>query len=779
LEEVGNTYNVFPWQTKLIAADKTAYDSLKAGALKANASQMGYPVDITLKVGTSTVTVKKLAGQTLGYEYNEATGEWIDTGEFSAGGFSVDKWKDASGNVVTLNGATAVPADATALTYTAVDDSGSELEAVTKLAKPNLTDGTLTYGESFTYPMGYNQSLMNVSFIGTDVFGEAYDSTEAPKNAGAYTVSITPVSGYTWSDGTVAAVTARLTIDKKLIEELNWYNLEHLYDGKVPQVWAEIATAEGTMIVKPTVTATDAGKYSLSVTLPDKCNYRLAASANSTAELKINPRTVKIVWTGMTDYKWVYDGEAHNPTATMSTDLKDANVEYGVKITDNTGAAAAAGAINAGSYVMTVTLKNDGTNGNFVFEDGTFESTCDFTILEKVKLQIVWENVGDVTYDGAAHNPRAYYTLGNSGEKHYLDVTLKSGSDTVTDAINAGSYTASVDVSGITAPDGSAIAAEDISGDQEKTFTIAKQNVTIEWFNYYATVAYDGKAHNPVAFYTAEGSGWSVKLDVAITGASGAVENATEAGTYTATITGDLSNFNVTGDTSKQFTIEAQQTQVTQAVWTGTTTFAYTGEGQSPEAMLLTLDGEEANTDGRTVYSYATASGTALTGVPVKVGSYKVTATFLDRNDRELATASYDYEIVKAKVVKPVVTVSTFASLDAAKAYVPVGYDANTMVMSGAESEGAYELTVALKDVENYEWSDGRNEAENFTLKISPEAVETAANPVVAIITYVLIGVLALVAALAIVALVLALRKKEVVTEGGTDGDGFYDDYEM
>lgn len=797
LQRVGSS--VFPAQTRIIVKDNEMYEALTGtdGALKNYKNRVGYAVDVTFNIAGVEETMLKLAGQPFGYNFYEHTGEWVNSG-FSPAGYSVKYWRDdidgsaTNGQTVEITSATAVPAvaDGVQLVYTAMKDetSNKELESANVLSKPTLTGYTIQYGEYFEDPVGYNPNNMSMKFYDED--GKLVcTAPKRPVNAGIYTVAIAPRDGFTWNEGDdlYEEITATLEITPMLITELVWSDLVFKY-GRPVQVWVEFEGYDETVMIlvdlpEPPAAGKpiDAGSYTLTAVLPEDSNYQLATYSNKTATLLISPQTVTVDWIGVKDFIWLTDGKEHSPQANLTAEFnvdKDL-LEYTVTVYDENGDPVGAdGAVEQGKYSIEIEI----LNGNFVFvgEFGDSIAKLDFELIDKLIVHIFWDNLDDWNYDGRDHTPDAYYTTNKSSEKVYLDVTLTLDGDSIAEAIAAGAYTASV-----TLPDfGEELEEDQIDGDLEVEFNIYLLQATVGWLNYYETVAYDGNKHNPVAYYTLDGR-VLVKLKVKITNAAGDEVDAIEAGAYTAEIIDGLLD-NMDYDTSLKavtFTIEKQKMTITVS-WTAVASYTYNGEEQSPVAMLMSLDGEEV--EATAVSTYTTLSGKLLKSAPRNVGSYKVTTTFTDEDGQVLAETDYDYEIVKAQVVKPVVAISVFATVDLAKAYAPVGYDANTMVISGNEGDGVYTLTVGLKDTENYEWVDGKTEAESFTLKISPDLSATVIGPdgvtyvtnnsLDKITLYAIIGGIGLVALIAIIALIVGLRRKAIA--GMSDNDGFYDDFE-
>ena len=206
---------------------------------------------------------------------------------------------------------------------------------------------------------------------------------------------------------------------------------------------------------------------------------------------------------------------------------------------------------NAGKYAIYVQLVGyTGENGarNLGYAIKYHEIT-------KCPVAITWENT-TFTYDGTAKQPT--YTSSALCGSDKLDLTIKQGNTVVTEAKNAGTYTATL----------SASANYALSNNNTTEFTINKKNVTITWEN--TTFTYNGKAQIPTATATGLLNGDTLSV-------SGAQINA---GDYTATATAS-ENYAITNPT-QQFTIKPYELIIE---WSNTE-LTYNDKPQKPTATI-------------------------------------------------------------------------------------------------------------------------------------------------------------------------------------------------
>ena len=275
--------------------------------------------------------------------------------------------EDTSKATVDNNGTvTAVARGTVNIRATSVADTDKYAECeVTVLAK----DAELVLVETPPVYNGQDQTgIKSAHFISFDS-----DATLIAKDAGTYTVKMTPQTGYAWKDtGTTETRTITWTIEpaKVTVPE----PVEGLvYDGTeqtgVVQSETSHASLQGGAALYALTgnTATDAGEYEATAALYDKVNYvwdiDSPTSDDQTIEWSIAPKEISITWDADT---YAYDGLAHLPVATPSDEAAEI-------VTDPSD-----GYTDAGTYTVTASLApgTDSAN-NFVIVSG---ATHEFTI---------------------------------------------------------------------------------------------------------------------------------------------------------------------------------------------------------------------------------------------------------------------------------------------------------------------------------------------------------------------------------------------------------------
>ena len=107
---------------------------------------------------------------------------------------------------------------------------------------------------------------------------------------------------------------------------------------------------------------------------------------------------------------------------------------------------------------------------------------------------------------------------------------------------------------------------------------------------------------------------------------------------------------------------------------------------------------------------------------------------------------------------------------------MPAGFDGSLMTIAGAKQTeaGNNTVTVELKDATNYEWADGTTQKLSFAFNIgampSGEVAQGGGTVSTGLTVAILVG-LAVCLLIALIALIVAMKKSKA-----TDSDGFYDD---
>lgn len=141
---------------------------------------------------------------------------------------------------------------------------------------------------------------------------------------------------------------------------------------------------------------------------------------------------------------------------------------------------------------------------------------------------------------------------------------------------------------------------------------------------------------------------------------------------------------------------------------------------------------------GTVVYYYSVEGAnepTNLTGltsaVPVNAGNYWVVAYVEGTADYTGLFAAVQFTILKAQIALPEESAETYEYTGDSQTYLPEGFLADTMYISGNVQTGAgsYPVTVTLRDTRNYEWADGSSGGLEFTFTIDRQQVTAPAVP--------------------------------------------------
>ena len=141
---------------------------------------------------------------------------------------------------------------------------------------------------------------------------------------------------------------------------------------------------------------------------------------------------------------------------------------------------------------------------------------------------------------------------------------------------------------------------------------------------------------------------------------------------------------------------------------------------------------------GTVVYYYSVNGAnrpTDLTGlssaVPVNAGTYWVVAYVEATADYMGLFAAVQFTISKAQIAVPAASAETYEYTGNSQTYLPEGFLADTMYISGNVQTGAgrYTVTVTLRDTRNYEWADKTTDSKEYTFIIGRQKVTAPAVP--------------------------------------------------
>ena len=340
-------------------------------------------------------------------------------------------------------------------------------------------------------------------------------------------------------------------------------------------------------------------------------------------------------------------------------------------------------------------------SSNYVFEGG--ESTYTLTAYLTVTahgVQVVWE-IPEYTYDGTVQHSaaeptiKAYYT-DVSGEKVYL--TVGESADGEFRNWREGGYTFTV-----TDDD-----ANYLLSDAQAVVMMNKAAITVTAEDKQSVY---GEAEAALT-YVLEGETYGQNVTVTLSREAG-----TDAGTYavTAQVSG-AENFDVTLVPGTYTITKASiAPSVTLAGWT------YGGTANVPEVSGA-FGGEvsylySGTSNGGTVWNSSTA--------PVEAGSYTLTVTVAESQNRLGGSASVQFTVSRMKLAAPTLGEGGESSRteDFAREIMTLpltGFDPVTMGVSGiavsvngsdvaivATGVGTRTAHIYLKDTNNYEWATG------------------------------------------------------------------------
>ncbi|MDE5667124.1 MAG: hypothetical protein K2I29_02685, partial [Clostridia bacterium] len=285
--------------------------------------------------------------------------------------------------------------------------------------------------------------------------------------------------------------------------------------------------------------------------------------------------------------------------------------------------------------------------------------------------------------------------------------------------------------------------------------------VAVKWMS--SAYVYDGNVHIPTPYI--EWDGEKILLEAELVdgfdGISAGVQKV-------AAVEPDSGKYMLTGETVMTYGISKAEISV---VWSSEDGWTYNGEAQNPAAQI-----KATFNDGKlgVQFKITAKSGSVLTdGKAVNAGTYiaEVVLTGTDNYD-VTGNTTFEFTISKKKVSKPSAMSNGFVYNGEEQTYIPVGFDAELMTITGDKQTeaGEHVVTVTLKDADNYEWADGSAQAVSFTFDIStPTVSESGGISTGAMVALIVVAAVALI--VAIVAVVFAARKRAVAV----DEDGFND----
>lgn len=399
-----------------------------------------------------------------GLTYNGEPQELINSGSSAHGTFQY--WLDGQ------EPSTEIPKGTNAGKYTVYyqlmgdknHENGTAGKIDVEIAPKNISDATVTLGESLTYNgQQQTQSVASVEVDGLEVTYDVTDNTET--NAGSYTMTLTGTGNFTgtkevpWSIGKKDIADAKITLLPSPIYD-GRPQIQGIYSVTVKGVYGEILyTVSGNI-------GTNAGTYTLTVTAKENSNFTGSASATWEIQAATNEWLEKPSVTN-----WTYGDE---PTIKAGTPrFGTVTVEY-FRSGESLGSTVPT---DAGDYRAVFKVVEDSN-----FKD--LSETVDFTVSKRALT--VTAKPKTITYgEKPANDGVTYEGFVNGENEEVLTGTLDFAYD-YEQYGNVGSY--HITPKGLT------------SGNYDITFTkgiltVERKNVTIQGVAVEATKVYDGTAN--------------------------------------------------------------------------------------------------------------------------------------------------------------------------------------------------------------------------------------------------------------------------------------------
>ena len=538
----------------------------------------------------------------------------------------------------------------------------------------------------------------------------------------------------------------------------------------------------------------NAGIYKVVAFVPATLNYTEGYNLDDMSVLIIEKAEYDMTGVSLeSGASFTYDGTAHAPSlvGTLPTGLDNVRVEAGeytfVKDGETVGSA-----VNAGTYTATLSFTTSSPN-YYAPEPISAEFTVETRVL--TAEDVLWET-GSFTYNGTDQigAVRAYF-LNIEGDKVWLEVGIESyipvgETSTLADTVqflNAGTYEFAVQETN----SGNYV----FDSDERITLVMGRSEITVEIGALSGK--YSGAEPSDVgtitvtvtsedSYFNNDDLGVILEKDAGVTVGSYAVFIAEWGNT----------NYIITnaGSARGSYTIEPKPITVGVSVNAG---LVYDG---TQKAASWTIDpGEFVDGEGlddvtvTLVYSGTENSGEEWYGAqaPVNAGQYTVSVRLTSENyELDSAVQPLGFTISRAKLALPTLADSGLQNISSVETgewetVTLDGYDSRLMgiLSSGmvnmtvdaegkvsllANDVGTYNISVYLKDTNNYEWAEQSSEpgtpaVANISLSWT---VEDAAESMVWLIV-----TLSVILAAEIVLLAVAIRRGKK-NNGGDGSDG-------
>lgn len=175
-----------------------------------------------------------------------------------------------------------------------------------------------------------------------------------------------------------------------------------------------------------------------------------------------------------------------------------------------------------------------------------------------------------------------------------------------------------------------------------------------------------------------------------------------------------------------EFTITVEEKDVVNLSGLTYTDKYYDKNPIEPTGALVIENNLVSKDDIETLYKGTGNTNYESTEAPTNAGTYEVTYKVSDENPTYAGSVSYTFSIMKSKVEIPDEDSNKY-TYNKESQTISIIYDENLIELTGASSginAGEYSYTLALKDKDNYEWTDGTSKdlVRNWKIeKVNPE----------------------------------------------------------
>ncbi|MCD8308775.1 MAG: hypothetical protein LUD19_02885 [Clostridia bacterium] len=580
------------------------------------------------------------------------------------------------------------------------------------VALPEISGNVLTYNgaaQSATVT-GYDSAVMNVTGDCTE-YGNSIVITGTSAGDYSVTVALSDTNNYEWA--TTGSTTYTLTINALEVTITVTANDSVYGSVELPEVTTSSTLADSNITVLYTGTAndgsayesdvapTEAGEYSITLTLTDLDNLTLSADSIMEASYTI---ARKVVTLSGEDVTAVYDGTIHTLEVTGYDANAMAYVLDGTSYSGKDATSTASGTIvyvmasDAGEYTLTFEL----TDANNYTLEGVAEYAL--TISKATVALPVTGSETAVTYDGTAHLLEiSGFNTAAMGYAYSGSVSISGDVITVSET-HAGEYAITFSLK-----DTDNYVWADNAEDPVFSLTIAKATANgIEWSGdillVYGT-SYDAE--------TATATYGNIVYAYYVQGETTALGSApSDVGVYTVTATVAGTDDYVGATASITITINKAEILIEIPEITGNV-LTYTGEAQS--ATITGYDSKLLGATGEGVDFYV-AYNNSIIITETDAGSYTVTVYIIDTlnymwSDGTTGAKTYTLTINRMAIDTPVTADGNITYDAASHTFTVTGYDAELMsyAYDGEVTANGSELTISATNAGTYTITFGFN----------------------------------------------------------------------